>query len=165
MELMIYVGLTAMVVGLFGAILVTILRVQGEQNSSSQVSSELNTLMTTIKRHIHETYSFTAVEQHQLDLIKNPSEGLMQAFSIVYIPADGIINITDGSMPPETATEQISSNRTNIDDLTFEKIYDPANPDSLAIRISITASANTTDPARMSTRTLQATASPFLQSQ
>lgn len=161
-ELVIYVGLTAMTIALFGAILVTILRVQGEQNASSQVSSELNSLMTTLKRHIHEASTVPVVGPYQIDFLKNPSEGLFQTFIITYNPIAKNITINDGAVG---TTEQVSSDRTRIDDLLFEKLQDPVNASSVLIRITITASASTTDPSRQSTRTLQTTAAPFKLSQ
>lgn len=156
-ELMIYAGLTAMVVGLFGAILVTILRVQGEQSSSSQVSSELSFIMTTIKRHIHEAVSIDTFVPNQLTINKNSS-----VIILTFDPDTHALIISDTSIP---SIEQINSGRINIDSATFDRLQDADNPASLAIRVSITASANTTDPGRQTSRTLQATASPFLQSQ
>lgn len=153
-----------MIMGLFGAILVTILRVQGEQNSSSSVSSDLSFMMTTIKRHIHEAVTVTIPESNpnELDIVKNDSTVTILYNGPTDTPANSIM-VTDSSISP--TGEKINSNQINIDGLQFEKLQDATNPASIAVRITITASADTTDPTRQSTRTLQATASPFLQSQ
>ena len=161
-ELMIYAGLTAMVMGLFGAILVTILKVQGEQTSSSKVSSELSFIMTTIKRHIHETETVAEVSSSSAHLIKDMLAVPTNEAFITYDAAQKLITIADTSIG---SVEQISSDQTRIDSLVFEKLEDSENPASIAIRVTITASASTTDPGRQATRTLQATASPFVQSQ
>ena len=52
-----------------------------------------------------------------------------------------------------------------IDSLLFERLQDISHPSSTIIRVTITASASTTDPTAALTRTLTSTASPFLQSQ
>lgn len=156
-ELIIYVGLTAMVMGLFGSIIITILRVQGEQSSSTQVSTELSFIITTIKKHIHEAATVQS-NGTQLSIIKNDSNHVTVLFDI----GSHSIVIADDSIGP---SERINSNRVNIDSALFEKLQDATNPLSAAIRMTITASASSTDPGRQSTKTVRATASPFLQSQ
>jgi type II secretory pathway pseudopilin PulG len=162
-ELVIYAGLTAIVIGLFGAILVTILRVQGEQSSSVQVSSELNFLMTTMKRHIHEARQINLIDSMHLSLIKDESTEPITTALISYDSDLKTISVTEDGLNP--SVEQISSDRILIDDLVFEKFQNLSNPSSTAISIIMTASANSTDPAKKSTRTIRGTASSFLQSQ
>jgi len=159
-ELLIYARLTAMVMGLFGAILITILRVQGEQSSSSKVSSELSFMMTTIKRHIHEAVTVPNVDVTGEHIVIMKNNGPV---SINYSPIEKAILIADSTLPD--AGGKLNSRLTKIDALNFEELQDADNPSSTVIRITITASASTTDPTRQNTRTLEATASPFLQSQ
>src|SRR5687768_10239551 len=58
-ELVIYMGLMSIVVGLFAGILVTIVRIQTQQTSARQVAAELNFVLSTITRDVRDSVSFT----------------------------------------------------------------------------------------------------------
>ena len=154
-ELLIYVSLSAVVIGLFGGILITATRIQGEQTSSAGVTRDLNFLVTTIRNYVHGAVSYTRDSATQVTLATD--HGTTQ--TIVYLPDEMLINVidSDGGTP---VTSQLSSTNIRIDDLTFTDIRSGS---STALQFSITASASTTDPGREATRTLQSTASTLLQ--
>ncbi len=162
-ELMIYVGLTALVMGLFAAILITVTRITGQQSSSSQVTSELSFLMTTIKREIHESLGAT-VNNTQVILIKDATTNPVTT-SIINYDADAKKITIEKTGPAPTTASPLSTNHITVDNVLFEKMVDETNPSSTIIRMTITASANTTNPQNQSTKTLTATAAPFILSQ
>ena len=154
-ELLIYVSLSAVVIGLFGGILITATRIQGEQSSSAGVTRDLNFLVTTIRTYVHETVSYSWISASEVVL--STDHGTTR--TIVYLSDEKLINVidNDGGSP---VTSQLSSTNIRIDDLTFTDIRSGS---STALQFSITASASTTDPGREATRTLRSTASTFLQ--
>lgn len=155
-ELMIYVSLTAIIIGLFGGILIITSRIQGEQNSSVQVTQELNFLMNSMKRYVHESVSYAVISATELQ--GYTSTGVIR--TIEYDAAGDFIELTedDGIGQPEVS--RLSSTKVRIDDLTFT---DFRQGSSTAVQISITASANTSNPLNAVTRTLQSTAATLLQ--
>lgn len=161
-ELMVYVGLTAIVMGLFGAILITVTRIQGQQSASSQVISELSFVMTSIKRHIHESASVDVVSPGRLELVKDPDALPPETATILYDSTNKVIVLNEEGLDPHPGA--LSTNKITIDDVVFEKFSDSNNISSVAVKISITASTNTTNPQNQVTRTLTATAAPFMQS-
>ena len=159
-EVMIYVGLTAMLLGLFGGILITVTRIQTQQTASAQVTQELSFLMESMKRYVRsaKTVSAGAV---QLVATIDPSTTPATTVSVDFLPAEHSVVLTEGG-PSGTMISQLSSTKVRIEDLHFTK---SADGDSTAVTISITASASTTNSAQVVTRTLESTAAPLLQAQ
>ncbi len=160
-ELMIYMGLTAVVIGLFAGILITTTRIQGQQSSSAQVTQELSFLMSTIRRYIQSSVEYEIIDSSHIvittDLTTIPPtqknvayDSLAKKITLTEIGADG------------SSVSQLSSAKISIDNLTFVDIREGS---STALHISITASASTTDAGRLSTRTLESTAATLLQQQ
>ena len=100
-ELMIYTGLTAVIIGLFAGILITATRIQGEQGSSAQVTQELNFLMTSIKRYVSSAVSYTVITPTQLQLTSD--HGTTQ--TVTYLAPLKIVDLTedDGTGNPQTS--------------------------------------------------------------
>ncbi len=155
-ELMIYTGLTAMIIGLFAGILITTTRIQGQQSSSAQVTQELNFLMTTLERYVHSATDFTVSAGHLGITIDQSTTK-----SIDLITGNHKILVTENSQSGSTATF-LSSSKILIDNLTFTALQDG---NSKAVQIVITASANTTNPQQMVTRVLESTAALLVQEQ
>jgi type II secretory pathway pseudopilin PulG len=154
-ELVIYTGLTVVVLGLLGGILVTVTRVQGVQNSSAQVTKELSFLMSSIKQSIRSADAINAVSATSLTFTAG---GISKTIAYLGTP-DFKITLTDPN-----GTEALSSTKIKIDNLEFGDIRDGATANR-AIQIKITASANTDNAQKTFTRTIQSTTALFLQEQ
>lgn len=155
-ELIIYVSLTAIIIGLFGGILIVTSRIQGEQNSSVQVTQELNFLMNSVKRYVHESVGFSVVVNDQL--LTHTREGFTRLVS--YDAGEFKIEVTDDDGIGQPDVSRLSSTKIKIDDLSFTDIRQGS---STAVHISITASASTTNPLNAVTRTLESTAASLMQ--
>jgi type II secretory pathway pseudopilin PulG len=161
-ELMIYTGLTAVIIGLFAGILITVTRIQGEQNSSASVTQQLNFLMNTIKRHIHSSVEYSIDEEdNSLTLVIDPATSPMTT-KVLSLDTTGHRILLASSSPDGTTTEPLSSVNIGIDELIFTDLRQGS---STAIQIVITASATTTNPQTDVSRTLQSTAAIFVQEQ
>ncbi len=155
-ELVIYTGLTVIVLGLLGGILVTVTRVQGVQNSSAQVTKELSFLMSSIEQAIHGA---TAIDSVSATSLTFTTEGVSKTIAYLGDP-DYKVTITD----PANGTQELSSTKIKIDELTFTDLRDGSTANR-AIQIKITASANTDNVQKAFTRTIQSTAALFIQEQ
>ncbi len=163
-ELLIYVAIFAMVAGFFTSILLISLRVQGTQSGLVDISSQLSFAMQTIQRHIQESNSISSpasgVSANSLTLVK-PTGNVTIAFGSCGGVMDAICVTEAGSPNPLTTTKAV------IKTLSFTHYTTPSNnpitPGVDTIQISITASNNTQDPASLTTRTLQGSASPLNQ--
>ena len=156
-ELLIYVTLSAVVIGLFGGILITVTRIQGEQTASASVTSDLNFLSNTIRGYVQDSVSFEVPASDHVVLYTD--HGTTR--TLLYLSAEKIINLVDNG-PNGEVVSQLSSSRIRIDDITFTDIRSSS---STALQFSITASASTTDPGRQATRNIESTASSFVQAQ
>jgi Tfp pilus assembly protein PilE len=161
MELMIYMGLTAVVIGLFAGILITTTRIQGQQGSSVQVTQELSFLMSTIRRYVQSAIEYTVVDSEHVSITTDLTTSPPTQKNIAYNAVTRALTLTeigiDGS-----AVSQLSSSKITIDNIQFLDIREGS---STALHISITASASTTDAGRLSTRTIESTAATLLQQQ
>lgn len=155
-ELMIYVGLTAVIIGLFAGILITTTRIQGEQSSSAQVTQELNFLMTSIKRYLAESISFDVESSTEVRFENNNNTSV----TVTYGAENKVVDLIEQAGVESPVTTQLSSAKIKIDDIEFVDIRQGS---STALYISITASASTTDPSRQATRTLESTVSSLTQ--
>lgn len=161
-ELIIYVGLTAVLVGVLSTILITITRVQGQQNASSIVTQELNFLMTSFRRDIHSAKSIEAPglagsPVSSVRLVLDPTTVPATVRVISFDADQHIVTVSDEGVNP-TVTSQLSSSKTYINSLSFTRIGDY----SLQIELTATASTTGTD---IATRSVKTTASLLVQDQ
>lgn len=148
-ELVIYVGLTTIVIGLFGGILITVVRIQSQQTSSRQVGEELAFAMNVIKRDIRDS-SYISTHDTWMSLITPSSSG-----EIIIDTASGIIRKQEtagGDFLP------LTTNKVTVSALSLTTL---SQGSSKAVKISITMSFNTSNPQQQYTQTLQATAAPL----
>ncbi|MDO8601679.1 MAG: prepilin-type N-terminal cleavage/methylation domain-containing protein [bacterium] len=148
-ELVIYMGLMAIVVGLFAGILITIVRIQTQQTSSRQVASELNFIMNTITRDIRDSQSLS-VTTSTLTI----TTSLASTTPIIITLDAGAVAKKEGT----SATSTLSTSRVVADTLAFTEL---TNGDSQAVQIILTLSFNTDNPTQEYTQTLQTTAAPL----
>ncbi len=156
-ELMIYAALTAVIVGMFAAILITVTNVQNRQSSSSKATSEMGFLMTTMQRLVHEASGFTLLDAHTLVLASStPGATKTLAFD------EGAHSITqtddDGVNPSALST--LSTTNIQINDLTFTEFSSGA---SKTVHISLTATVFPDNATQKLTRTLETTAALYIQ--
>lgn len=149
-ELVIYMGLMSIVVGLFAGILVTIVRIQTQQTSTRQVISELNFVMNTIARDIRDSSSLS-VATNTLTIGTSVATTNPTIISI----ESGAITKKEGSQ----ATSTLTTNRVVADELTFTELVSGSNQ---AVQMVLTFSFNTENPAQDYTQTLQTTVAPLL---
>jgi len=151
-ELVIYMGLMSIVVGLFAAILVTIVRIQTQQTSSRQVASELNFIMNTITRDVRNSQALS-VTSSTLTITTNEASTTPTIITL----ADGAVAKKEGT----NATSTLSTNRVVADALAFTEL---SSGTAKAVQIVLTLSFNTSNPTQVFTQTLQTTAAPLKKS-
>lgn len=161
-ELLIYTGITAIVIGLFAGILITVTRIQGQQSSSADVTQQLNFLMSTIKRHIHSSIEYRIdAGTNALTLIIDPGT-TPPTQKVISFDSTGKRILLASSSPSGASQDQLSSVGIGVDELLFTEL---SQGSSTAIQIVITASASTTNPTQVLSRTLQSTAAILVQEQ
>lgn len=149
-ELVIYMGLMSIVVGLFAGILVTIVRIQTQQVSSRQVASELNFIMNTITRDVRDSQALS-ITSTTLSITTN----LASTTPTIITLDDGAVAKKEGS----NATSTLSTSRVVVDELSFTEL---SSGGAEAVQIILTLSFNTDSPAQEFTQTLQTTAASIL---
>lgn len=149
-ELVIYMGLMAIVVGLFAGILVTIVRIQTQQTSSRQVANELNFIMNTITRDIRDSLAIS-VTSTMLTITTDEASTTPTIITL----ENGAVAKREGTNPTST----LSTARVSADALTFTELISGATQ---AVQVILTLSFNTENPSQEYTQTLQTTAAPLL---
>jgi type II secretory pathway pseudopilin PulG len=160
-EVMIYASLTAIIIGLFGGILITATRIQGQQSSSAKVTQELSFLMNSIKRIIHSGTDFSLVGANEITVVVDLDTIPPTTKKISWSAETKAITLTEVG-PGGQQVSTLSSAKSVIDNLTFTE---SSNGASKVVRIEITASASTTNPQQAFTRSLQSSAGILLQEQ
>ena len=156
LELLVYVGIFAIVAGIFVGILVVTLRVQGTQSGLVEVSGQLNFAMQAIQRSIRESST-----------IGNPAVG--STASTLSLDADAV-TITLGTCGGVSDAvcinnEPLTTAKIRVSALTFTHLVaassHPSFPDTHSIQIKIIADNKAPNPENFAERTLQSSASPL----
>ncbi len=145
-ELVIYLGLTIILLGLLSGILITIVRVQTQQNVSQKVVSELNFVMSTIKTDIRQASGTMAITTTTLDLTTTQS--------IQYSYASNTLYRKVGSGP----TEALNNSTIKVDDVIFKEFLSGSIQ---AAQVELTFSFNSTNPAQQEPQTIRSTTAPL----
>lgn len=154
-ELLLYVAIFALVGGMFTGILVTILRIEGQQSGLLEVSGQLNFVMGRVQGLIREAKT-------------SPSPSIGPSVSTLTLSTDSgsnVISLSSGAILVNG--ESITTGKVKVDDLKFTKytISNPSTelalPDIVTIEIEMTLSNVTDNPANKVTRTLKSSASPI----
>ncbi len=149
-ELVIYMGLMAIIVGLFAAILVTIVRIQTQETSSRQVATELNFVMNTLTRDIRDSL-WIQTYGNWMSMV-TPST----------TPQEIIVGIERGAIAKQEVPGgpfiPLTSNKVVVDAFSLSTFQSGGDK---AIQISLTLSYNTDNPTQEYTQTFQTTASPL----
>ena len=153
-EVLIYAGLSSVLIGLFAGILITSTRIQGQQSASTTLTGEINFLLATIKQKIGDSTNIVFTDDDDITLTTNT----YPSFPTRIFLEDGLIKLTENNQP----ATPLSTTKIVIDSLMF---VDLSVASSQAVQIQITASSNTTNPQNAATRSVQTTASPLIQAQ
>ena len=154
-ELLIYTTLTAVIVGIFGSILVTITRIQGQQSGSTQVAREINFLMSTISSRIRDSYDITSVTANEINLLTNTYPGVVTTIKL----DNNVVKIDENG----SGLDALTNNNITVNSLTFTQKSDATNPSSTIIFVEIEASNTSPTPQGAVTRTVRTGVSPLLQ--
>ena len=146
-ELVIYLGLTVILLGLLSGILLTILKVQQHQSAGYKLSSELNFVMNVIRTDVRQGESIT-VTSSTLTI----STGVTSTDPIIINSADGTAYRKVGS----NSAEALTSSELTLDTLSFQEF---TGTSTTAVQISIVLTANPDNPQIIETRSLQSTVS------
>lgn len=148
-ELLIYLGITTVVMGIFAAILVIVTRIQSQQTGSNQVASELNFVMGTVKRLIRNSTSLT-VASSTLTIGTNSSS---TDPTIITLSGGQVTEQDDGSAATALTTDKIIANQLSFVNFT--------NASSQVVQVVLKFSFNTTNPQQADTQTLESSAIPL----
>lgn len=149
MEILIYVGIFALVAGFFTGILLVVTRVQSSQTALLEVNNQLNFSLQTIQRLIRDSshievdpgITVSNLVLRMSDPNKDKTEIRLNAGAIEVKEGD------TGSWNP------ITTNNVLVDSLGFVKYVNYPGHDSVQIDLAI--SYNTTNPQQSVTRTLR----------
>lgn len=161
LELLIYVGIFAIVAGTFVGILTITLRVQGTQIGVVEISNQLNFAIQTIQRYIRESST-----------IDSPVVGQTLTTLSLDTGAVTISLITSGNCGTTPVTnaicvngETLTTDKIRVSDLQFTHLKTisnhPSFPDIHSVQIKITADNKAPTPENFAQRTLQSSASPL----
>ena len=160
-ELLIYVGITAIVMGLFAGILVTMIKIQERQSAGSKATNELGFLMTTMHRLVSESVILSVPNSQTLDLTVTTSTSPQTKKRIFFDNVAKNILLGENS-PTGASTSTLSSTNIRIDDLSFAYL---SNGLSQSVAISLTATTFPNNPTQSLTRTIKSTAALYVQEQ
>lgn len=146
-ELVIYLGLTIILLGLLSSILFTILKVQQNQSSAFKLNSELNFIMNSIRTDVRQG---TAISVTSSTLTVNTASSSTNPI---------IINSSNGTAYRKVGTnlaQALSSSQVTLDSLTFKEY---SGTSTKAVQILIVLTSNPDNPQIKETRSLQSTVS------
>lgn len=143
-ELLIYVGLSLVVVTLFASVLITITRIQSQQNSSRIVINESNFVISTIKRSIQDA---TWLESHGNWMALTTPSSSPEA--IIFDVSGGVVRMQPNSTSP---FQSLTTSAVVTDSLSFTDYISGSNR---IVKISLTLSRNTTNPQQAATQTVE----------
>jgi type II secretory pathway pseudopilin PulG len=148
-ELLIYAGLSLVVVTLFASVLITITRIQSQQNSSRQVANEASFIINVMKQAIRDAQSLT-VSTNRLELATNSST-----------TNPTVITFADNSAYIKQASEAsttLNTSRVIISGLNFSRSYSGTNE---LVNIDLTVEFNTENPAQNASQHIQTSVAPL----
>lgn len=148
-ELLIYTALTVILVGLFGGILITVVRIQGQQNGIRQTTQEADFIVSTIKNRIRSATGVT-VSSTTLTLATAASSTNPTIISF----ASSSVYLQEGA--GEAAA--LSTGRVIIDELTFSE---RASGSDTAVDIFMSVSYNTENPQQAVTQEIRTSEAPL----
>lgn len=144
-ELIVYLGILIILLGLLSAIIVTILRVQTQQASAVKVSSELNFAMNTIKADVRQASSSLSITSTTLAFTTDQT--IEYSFS-----SNTLFKTTAGNK------EALNGADIKVDNVTFQEYVSGSTQ---AVQVELTFSFNSTNPAQQAEQTLRSTVTPL----
>ena len=151
-EFIVYTALTAVMLGVFAGILVSTTRIQGQQGSAHQVSTEISFIMGTIRRHIRNAVSIN-VATSTLTITTDLASTTPTTIAL----GDNRIYLKEGAGGTEYP---LNTERVKADVLTFIPTQVAS---TTVIQIVLTLSASTSAPQLAASETLQSSESQLFQ--
>ncbi len=148
-ELLIYTALTIIVVGLFGAILITVVRVQGTQTGTRQVTQEADFIIGTIKRQIRDSEAVT-VGSSTLTITTAASSTDPTVINL----SSSTIYIKEGLAD----RSPLATTRVIVDELTFAE---KSSGNSKTVDIHLKLTYNIGNPQQAVSQTIETSQSPL----
>ena len=147
-EILLYVGIFALVAGLFTGILLVVTRIQASQTALLEVNGQLNFAIQTIQRLVRSSSnvdveagkSLTSIRLRVADPAKDPT---------LILVSNGAVEIKEGS----AASSTLTTSSVVADSLQFIKYTNYPGHDS--VQIDLTLSYNTTNPQGTVSRTIR----------
>jgi len=156
-EVLITMGIIAIVGGLMTGIFYTVTEVHQRESASNEVTSQLNFVTQTIQRLVRESSNIeieagvttTTLKLRMADSDKDPTCIILSSNTIKL--AEG----PDGANPENCTsnTTDLTNNKVVVDSLNFKKFTQYPGHDTVSFDIAMTY--NSTDPAAQVQRTLQ----------
>jgi len=150
-EILIYVGILAVVGGALTGILTNVSRIQTRESASSEVTNQLNFVMQTIDRLVKES-SLIEMDNNPTSTLtlrmKNPQKGITK----VYPSNNAIVLEETNETTHEVSSSTLTTSQVLVDQLEFRKFSQYPGHD--VVQIDIQLSYNTNNPQQKSTRSL-----------
>ena len=147
-EILLYVGIFAVVASLFTGILLVVTRIQSSQSALLEVNGQLNFAMQTIQRLVRSSSnieveagkSLTNIRLRMANPVKDPT---------VILVSNNAVEIKEGS----AASSTLTTSSVVANSLQFVKYVNYPGHDS--VQIDLTLSYNTSNPQREVSRTIR----------
>ena len=138
-EVLLYVGILAIVSGFLASILTVTVKIQNQQLALYEVSSQLNFVMNYIRRVTRDSSNIEIEAGKALSYAKIRTQDSAKDPTTVVVSGNQI-EIKEGS----AASTTLTNTYVNVDNLTFTKYTNYPGHDSLGVNLDL--SFNTTNP-------------------
>lgn len=139
-ELLIYVGLLALTGGFLTSILLVTVRIQNQQISSYEVTSQSNFILGSVKRLIGWSSAIEIETGKPLNYLKLRTENPQKDPTYIVLRSDKQIEIKEGG----GASTTLTTAKINVDALQFTKFSSYPGHDT--VQINLAASYNSANP-------------------
>lgn len=148
MEVLLYVGIFALVSGFFIGILLVVTQVQSSQTALLEVNTQLNFALQTIQRHIRDSSNINLKPGIVVNTIQIRTKDPAKDPTYIQLTA-GSIEIKEGNADPVA----ITTSDVIVNDLQFVKYVNYPGHDS--VQIDVTMTYNSLNPQQQLSKTLR----------
>lgn len=144
MELLLYVGIFAVIAVVLSGIFLVVIRVQQRESSSAEVTEQLNFVMQTFQRLVRESSNIETDAGAPVSVLKLRMKDSAKDPTCVSL-ADGAVKLAEGpGINPNdcvAAALNLTNSRVVVDKLEFKKFSQYPGHDTVSIDIQITYNA------------------------
>lgn len=144
MELLLYVGIFAVISVVLSGIFLVVIRVQQRESSSAEVTEQLNFVMQTFQRLVRESSNIEIDAGVPVSILKLRMKDSAKDPTCVSL-ADGAVKLAEGSgsNPNDCAAAalNLTNSRVVVDKLEFKKFSQYPGHDTVSIDIQMTYNA------------------------